>query len=300
MVDTEDERQVQALSTQAPDEPLRVAVRPRRANRRLDRPGADRGEHGVERGGELGVPIADQELELRGPFPDVSEQVAGLLGGPLPRRVRRHTQDVDPTGADLHHEEHIQPAQQHGVHVQEVTRQQTTCLGGEELPPGRVRPPRRRAKLRGGKDPADRALPHAIAECKHFALDPAVPPGGILRGEADHQLADLDSDRRSARPVREGPLPGDQPPVPAQQRAGRHQPKSAQPAREPGQRGKNRSVGPVQPGPTSLPTQHRHLMAQDEYLRVLGRVATAEQRKPAEHTSHHQIEQPDRQKPANT
>ena len=61
-----------------------------------------------------------------------AEVLRGLLGGPLPRRVRRHTQDVDPTRTDLHHEEHIQPAQQHGAHVQEVTRQQTTCLGGQE------------------------------------------------------------------------------------------------------------------------------------------------------------------------
>ena len=58
-----------------------------------------------------------------------------MLGAPLPRRVRRHPHDVDPTRADLHHEEHLQPAQQHGVqhgvHVQEVTRQQPTCLGGD-------------------------------------------------------------------------------------------------------------------------------------------------------------------------
>jgi hypothetical protein len=131
---------------------------PEAANRRLDRPGADRSEHGIERCGELGVPIADQELELRSPFPDVSDQVAGLLGGPRPRRVRRHTQDVDPTRADLHHEEHIQPAQQHGVHVQKVTRQQTTRLGGEELPPGRVRPPAApgQASRRQGSGPPPR------------------------------------------------------------------------------------------------------------------------------------------------
>jgi len=71
MSDTEDERQVQALSTQAPDEPLRVAVRPRRPDRRLDRPGTDRSEHSVERCGELRIPIADQELELVSALPEV-------------------------------------------------------------------------------------------------------------------------------------------------------------------------------------------------------------------------------------
>jgi hypothetical protein len=39
-------------------------------------------EHGVEGGGELAVPVADQEPELVGSVAEVDEQVAGLLGGP--------------------------------------------------------------------------------------------------------------------------------------------------------------------------------------------------------------------------
>ncbi len=117
---TPDERQVQTLAAKTAHEPLRVTIRPRRPDRR--RPGTDRGEHSVERCGELRIPVADEELELGSALPEVDQEVPGLLGGPLPRRVRRHPKDVHPTGADLHHEEHIQPAQPHGVDMQEVTR----------------------------------------------------------------------------------------------------------------------------------------------------------------------------------
>ena len=42
-------------------------------------------EDGVEGGGELAVPVADQEPELGGAVVEVHEQVAGLLGRPRPR-----------------------------------------------------------------------------------------------------------------------------------------------------------------------------------------------------------------------
>ncbi len=156
-------------------------------------------------------------------------------------------------------------------------------------------PRRRRAKLRAGKDPADPCPPHPIIESKHFALDPAVPPQGTPRGETDHQLADLDSDRRATRPVRESPVPGDQRAVPAQQRAGRHQPKTAQPAREqPAQRGKNRPVGQSSSGrPACRPstaTSWRKTTISASLAASL-RLSNASQPK---HTSHHQVEQPQR------
>ena len=46
---------------------------------------ADRGEHRVERRGELGVPVPDQELEAVRVILEVHQQVAGLLGHPLAR-----------------------------------------------------------------------------------------------------------------------------------------------------------------------------------------------------------------------
>ena len=47
-----------------------------RWSRRLDDPHPGRGEYGVERHGELGVPIPDQELHAVSVFPEVHQQVA--------------------------------------------------------------------------------------------------------------------------------------------------------------------------------------------------------------------------------
>src|SRR6516164_3384992 len=63
-----DQHPVQALSAGTGNPALRDSVRTRRPDRRPDDPHADRGEHGIERRGELGVPVPDQELETPGPI----------------------------------------------------------------------------------------------------------------------------------------------------------------------------------------------------------------------------------------
>src|ERR1019366_7740337 len=60
---------------------------------------------------------------------------------------------------------------------------------------------------------------------------------------------DLGADRRPSRPVRTGPLPGDQAAVPPQDGAGADEPVYLQLVRQVrDQRGEDRGVGPVQPG----------------------------------------------------
>ena len=58
------------------------------------------GEHRVERPGELDVPVADQKPKHRGSLAQIDDQVADLLSGPLSGRVRRHTDDMYPSGRD--------------------------------------------------------------------------------------------------------------------------------------------------------------------------------------------------------
>jgi hypothetical protein len=80
----QDQDPVQHLPPNRAHPPLRVRIRPRRPHRRgehLDRLG---GEDGVEGGGELRVPIADQKPELAGAVVKGHEQIAGLLRHPLP------------------------------------------------------------------------------------------------------------------------------------------------------------------------------------------------------------------------
>ncbi len=72
-----------------------------------------------------------------GAFAEIHEQVTGLLSGPCPGGMGGDAQDVHPPGLDLHYEKDVQAPEEHGVNVQEVARQDSGCLGGEELPPGR-------------------------------------------------------------------------------------------------------------------------------------------------------------------
>ena len=74
-----DQEVVEAFPAQGADEALGDGVRPRCADRGSDDPDAGAGEDGVEGGGELGVPVADQEPEPVGVVAEVDEQVAGLL-----------------------------------------------------------------------------------------------------------------------------------------------------------------------------------------------------------------------------
>jgi hypothetical protein len=105
-----DQHPVSALGSDAADEPFGVAVRPRRPRRCLHHVDTFRREHRVEGCGELRIPVADDEPERRDPITQVHDHVAGLLGRPVGRWVGADTEDVDPPGRDLHHEQHVQPS----------------------------------------------------------------------------------------------------------------------------------------------------------------------------------------------
>lgn len=57
-------------------------VRRGRADRRLDIACTERGEHFVEDTGELGIPVADAELDGLGALTQVHGPISCLLGGP--------------------------------------------------------------------------------------------------------------------------------------------------------------------------------------------------------------------------
>ena len=57
-----------------------------------------RSRNGVERGGELGVTVPDEEPERPDPVADVHDQVAGLLRRPRPIGVPGYSQDVHLAG----------------------------------------------------------------------------------------------------------------------------------------------------------------------------------------------------------
>jgi hypothetical protein len=77
-----DQHVVEAFAAQCADPALGDRVRSRCANWCADDADVGAGEDCVEGGGELGVPVADQEPELVGAVAEVHQQVAGLLGHP--------------------------------------------------------------------------------------------------------------------------------------------------------------------------------------------------------------------------
>ena len=110
-----------------------------------------------------------------------------------------------------------------------------------------------------------------MAELEQLALDPLVSPAVVLGGEPLDQRGDLGAEWRPSCPVRVGPLAGDEAAVPTQDGAGGDQPAHPQVRRqEPDQRGEDRPVGPVEPGPRIGPAQHGDLVPQHEQLGVLG------------------------------
>ena len=147
-------------------EPFRIAVRSRAPRRDLHdrdtRPGQDR----VERCGELTGAVPDQEPEAGGAIVEVHQQVADLLGGPWPVRVRGDAEDVHVPGADLHDEQAVQPLEgDRAVHVEEVGGEHRGCLGVQELAPCGVGVRLRRWRdLQGPEDPADGGGADPVAE----------------------------------------------------------------------------------------------------------------------------------------
>jgi hypothetical protein len=148
MLSAGDEDSVSALAPGTGDPPFADRVRARRLDRRGDDPGAGRSEDGVERAGVLGIAVPDQELQAAGLFAEVHERVPGLLDRPGGGRVGGDAGQVDAATVVLDDEQHVEPAQEDGVDVEEIDRGDCPGLGRQELFPAG------RRALRCGVDPA--------------------------------------------------------------------------------------------------------------------------------------------------
>ena len=130
-----DQHPVQALAAGAGDPAFGYSVRARRLDRSLHDPHAHRREHRIEPGGELRIPVPDQELQVVSAALQVHQEIAGLLGHPRAGRVGGDAGQVHAPGAVLD-EQHVQAAQQHGIDVEEVRGEDRRGLPGQERPPG--------------------------------------------------------------------------------------------------------------------------------------------------------------------
>lgn len=120
-------------------------------------------------------------------------------------------------------------------------------MGAQEHPPGSVVPRWRRDAV-GAQDLADSGGSYPVPEPAKLALDPDHTPPGVLPGQAHDQRGEFVRYRRASRWPGLAPLGRNQAAVPAQQRAGRHDPPGPQAlGHDPGQRGKDRPVSPGHP-----------------------------------------------------
>jgi hypothetical protein len=127
-------------------------------------------------------------------------------------------------------------------------------VGAQEHAPGSVMSRRRRNSV-GAQDLADGGGGYPVAEPTQFALDPDHAPPGVLPGQAHDQRDELAGYRRAARWPGLAPLRRYQALVPAQQRAGRHDPPGPQCFRhDPGQRDKHGCRSCRHRSPRSSPT----------------------------------------------
>jgi hypothetical protein len=138
---------------------------------------------------------------------------------------------------------------------------------------------------------ADRGRRHPFAEPQEFTLEALVAPMGVLCGQADDQLLQLLVERRPSWPaVRIGPGAGDQPPMPAQQCLGLDEEARPAAARQcPAERGEQGAVGGLEPGACDLAAEHGELVAQHQYLQVLGGVAASQQDQQLDRAAERQV-----------
>jgi hypothetical protein len=99
--------------------------------RMISAPG--RAPHVIERPGELGVPVADEERERGGLVIKDGGDVTSLLGNPPPSRMSSDARQVHPSAGELDEEQDVHSPQEDRVDGEESGR-------GESHPPALAEP----------------------------------------------------------------------------------------------------------------------------------------------------------------
>ena len=165
----------------------------------LQDPDAGSGEDRVEGGGELGVPIAKQELDRLGALVEVHEQVPGLLGDPGVVRMGGHAEDPDAAGGVLDDCQDVGGGAVEQVNGEEVGGQHRLSLGVEVLRPRRSTTSGRGWQPSVGENLPHRRGGHADAEAGEFSVDTPVAPARVLPSQPNDQPGDVVVGSWSAR-----------------------------------------------------------------------------------------------------
>jgi hypothetical protein len=137
-------------------------------------PDAGVGQDRVERGGEARSAVADHELDPMCLSAEVHEEVAGLLGCPLPGGMGSDPEDADTPAGALYHSQDVGLGAVEQAGREEVAGQDRLGLGSARIVT-RQAPVRRRA----GSMPLAMRISHTV-DAATLTPKPASPPW-ILR-----------------------------------------------------------------------------------------------------------------------
>ena len=158
------------------DPALREGIRSWALGRDLEWFDALTGEHRVEGVGELAVAVVDQEAQLVGLLPEISDEIAGQLRRPGRGWMRGDAQDVDVAVAGIQDEEYVYTLEGHAIDV-EIARQKRVGVGTEEAAPGLVAGSSWRGRQAvSAQDAADRPGGDPVPRAAQLALDPLISP----------------------------------------------------------------------------------------------------------------------------
>jgi len=147
-----------------------------------------------------------------------------LLDHPRPVRVARHTGEPDLPRPKFDEEQDVQRRKVHGLHGEEVRRDDAGGLRPQKRSPGDRRPSRRGPKPVATQHRPDGGRRHQDPQLLELTLDTPVAPAGVLPGQPQDQRHHWIGERWTATStVGLRPLAGHQAPVPPQDRSWRHQ-----------------------------------------------------------------------------
>jgi hypothetical protein len=153
----EDQHPIGDLGPGREHEPFRIGIRARAPGRDFHGLDAGASQERVEGCGELPGPVPDQEPEVHGAIAEIHQEVADLLCGPRPVRVRGHAEDMlipEPISITKKQYRRCRVTAQSTL---EVGRKHRRGLRAQEIPPRRAGAPLgRRRDLQRFEDPADR------------------------------------------------------------------------------------------------------------------------------------------------
>ena len=159
----------------------------------------------VERGGVVRAAVPDHELDPVRLLAEVHDQVAGLLGSPVPGWMQGDSEDADAPGGVLDHGQDISLGAVEQVGREEVTGQDRFGLGAQELRPGRTCPPRRGVDPGLLQDFPHGRRRHLHSQAGQLTVDPAVPPVRVLASQPQDQGPDVPAGGWPAGPAAQGP-----------------------------------------------------------------------------------------------